>query len=368
MSAKVYFADFKATSDSTSTVAKVRKLFEKADLGGVLGKDDLTAVKVHFGERGNDGFISPVYVRQVVDKIKERRAKPFVTDTNTLYIGERHNAVDHLNVALEHGFGYAAVGAPLVIADGLKSGGFMDVDVDLKHFKSVKIAGDIMASDSMIVLSHTKGHPMAGFGGAIKNLAMGCAPAAGKKDQHSFRPEVDQSVCAACGKCGKVCPADAISFGPKARIDRRICIGCGDCVSECPVKAISVEEENGEMTEFVERMTEYAKGAVLSLRGKVGYMNFLMRITPDCDCFGFSDRSIVPDIGILAGLDPVAIDQASMDLISAETGFANSRLKDGHKPGCDKFAGLRPTARHMVQVEYGERIGLGTRKYELVKI
>ena len=359
MVSKVYFVDFKSLDAKESTVLKIKKLFDKAGFKSLMKEGDLTAVKVHFGERGNDGYINPVYVRLVVDKIKEAGAKPFVTDTNTLYIGERHNAVDHMTVALEHGFNFAVLNAPTIIAGGLKSGSSTPVEVNLKHFKQTKIATDIVQADSMIVMSHVKGHPMAGFGGAVKNLAMGCATAEGKKDQHSLRPEVDQDKCVGCRKCSKVCPAGAISYETKkAFIDKTICIGCGECVHEW----------EKEMENFVERLTEYAKGAVTGKEGKVGYINFLVKITPDCDCFPYSDRAIVPDIGILAGTDPVAVDKASIDLINAQEGFENSRLEHHCHAGEDKFTGLRPNSKGMVQLTYGEKIGLGSQEYELVKI
>ncbi|MDR1026058.1 MAG: DUF362 domain-containing protein [Lactobacillus sp.] len=368
----VYFCDFKASDFKDSKVEKIKRLFQKAGFAKFLNKDDLTAIKIHFGERGNDAYINPVFVRQVVDKIKEAGAKPFVTDTNTLYSGERHNSVDHLTVALEHGFNYTVINAPVIIADGLRSKNFRNVEIDLKHFKTAKIAADIVDSDSMIVMSHVKGHPMAGFGGAVKNLAMGCAPAKGKEDQHSFRPTVDTQKCIACGKCIKVCPKEAISYksygsSKKAFIDKNICIGCGQCVSECPVKAISIEDEN-DLSKFVERIAEYALASVKGKEEKVGYINFLMNITHDCDCFPFSDASIVPDIGILASTDPIAIDMASVDLINQQLGFEGTRLKDNHKPGCDKFAGLRPDNHGMVQINYGEEIGLGSKKYKLIKV
>ena len=193
MASEVYFADLRARNPEENTISKIQKLFDKAGFAELLGEGDLTAIKIHFGEYGNDGYINPVFVRQVVEKIRTAGAKPFVTDTNTLYSGSRHNAVDHLTTAIEHGFDYSVVRAPLIISDGLKSQNAADIDIEQKHFKSVKIGSDIAAADSMIVMSHFKGHIVAGFGGAIKNLAMGCAPAAGKKDQHfSTSPHVQK--------------------------------------------------------------------------------------------------------------------------------------------------------------------------------
>jgi len=211
MSSKVYFVNLRARTDKSNKISKIRTLFDRAGFNEFIQKDDLTAIKLHFGERGSDGFISPLFVRQVVDKIKEKGAKPFLTDTNTLYSGSRHNSVDHLLTALEHGFDYTVTGAPIIIADGLRSDNITEVQIDKKHFNKVKLAKDIVSADSVIVLSHFKGHEMGGFGGAIKNLAMGGAPAIGKKEQHATKIIVDQDKCIGCEMCSSVCPEQSIT-------------------------------------------------------------------------------------------------------------------------------------------------------------
>jgi uncharacterized Fe-S center protein len=344
-------------------------LFEEAGFVELLGVDDLTAIKIHFGEYGNDSYVNPVFVRQVVEKIRAAGAKPFVTDTNTLYSGSRHNAVDHLITAIEHGFDYSVIRAPLIISDGLKSQNAQEIEIGLKHFKSVKIGSDIVAADSMIVMSHFKGHIVAGFGGAIKNLAMGCAPADGKKDQH-FRtsPHVVEDKCIACGKCVDICPVGASAIlGEASSIAREVCISCGQCMEACPAGAIDIDWEN-DIPEFLECVTEYAYGAVKGKENRVGYINFLLKITPDCDCVPWSDAPVVPDIGILASKDPVALDQASFDLVNRQKGLTNSALKCNHEAGADKFKGIWPMIDGTRQLEYGERIGLGSRSYELIEI
>ena len=321
---------------------KVRRLFEAADFASCIHERDRTAIKLHFGEQGNDSYISPVYVRQVVEKIKAAGALPFVTDTNTLYLGSRSNAVDHITTAVHHGFDYAVVGAPVIIADGLCGKNVAHVAIDKKHFKTVTIAGDIMAADSMIVMTHFKGHEVAGFGGALKNLAMGCAPPQGKRAQHQAKPFSIRDHCTGCGKCVEVCPKSAITLvGEKSSIDKNLCIGCFECMTVCPSHAIDIDWET-EIPLFTERLIEYAYGAVLGKAGKVGYISFLTRITPDCDCVPWSDASIVPDIGILASKDPVAIDAAACDLVNQQQGFAESFLARHRHPGEDKFAGMRP--------------------------
>ena len=212
MVSKVYFTDFRSRTDVDNKINKIKILFEAANFRGLMNKDELVAVKLHFGEEGNDSYISPVLVRQVVDKIYEAGAKPFITDTNTLYFGSRHNSLDHIKTAILHGFDYAVSGAPLIIADGLLGNYSHNIKIEQKHFEQVKIAGDIENADCMIVMSHFKGHEMAGFGGTIKNLAMGCASAEGKLEQHECVKPIIMEGCTSCGTCLKSCPVRCIVF------------------------------------------------------------------------------------------------------------------------------------------------------------
>lgn len=368
MTSPVYFASLRAFSDQESMTAKVQRLFDCAGFADAISPKDKTAIKLHFGERGNDGFISPVYVRQVVDKLKACGALPFLTDTNTLYMGSRSNAVEHIGTAILHGFDYAVAGAPVIIADGLNGRNTRQVTIKKRHFRDVIIAGDIAAADSMIVLSHFKGHIVSGFGGAIKNLAMGCAPPAGKRAQHNARPFTIPENCTGCASCMKVCPEDAITVKKKKSvIDHERCIGCFECMHACPEHAIDIDWET-EIPQFMERMVEYAYGALQGKERKCGFMNFLIRITPDCDCFPFSDAPIVPDIGILASTDPVAIDAASFDLVNQQQGFADSLLTAHHHKGGDKFKGVHAQTDGETQLRYAEEIGMGSRSYELIRI
>jgi uncharacterized protein len=368
MKSPVYFASLRASSDQECTTAKVCRLFERAGFEKCIAPHEKTALKLHFGEMGNDGFISPVYVRQVVEKVKECGALPFLTDTNTLYLGSRSNAVEHITTAILHGFDYAVTGAPVIIADGLSGKNVARVEIGKKHFQTVTIAGDIAAADSMIVLSHFKGHIVSGFGGALKNLAMGCAPPEGKRAQHNARPFSIPEKCTGCGACTEVCPKSAISTDTgKSVIDIPLCIGCFECMHACPEHAIDIDWVT-EIPEFMERMVEYAYGATRGKETKIGYMNFLIRITPDCDCFPFSDATIVPDIGILASLDPVAIDAASFDLVNQQLGYPDSLLTAHHHKGEDKFKGVHPQTDGFRQCRYAEEIGMGNRAYDLIRI
>jgi len=366
--ADVYFANLRARSHHESKVQKIRRLFDAAGFGETIRPDDLTAVKLHVGERGCDTYLHPVFVRQVVDKVKEQGAHPFITDTATLYAGSRADAVRHTVTAIEHGFDYAVSGAPVVIADGLSGGYWREVAVDGKHFQRVKIAGNILEADSMLVLSHVKGHDTAGLGGAIKNLAMGCAPPAGKAEQHAARPCLESGNCTGCGMCTMVCPQAAMTVvDGRAKFNPEHCVGCGDCVRSCPEGAIDFDWTT-EIRPFLERLCEYALGAVRSKPGQVGYINFLLNITPDCDCVPWSDAAIVPDIGILASTDPVAIDRASLDLVNNEQGFARTHLATNLAPGEDKFKGVWDYTDGDYQIAYAAGIGLGEEAYRLIEV
>jgi uncharacterized Fe-S center protein len=367
MTSKVYFSDFRSRSSRENKISKIRKLFKAGGFDDIISENDLTAIKLHFGEKGNDSYINPVFVRQIVDKVKQNGAKPFLTDTNTLYFGSRHNSVDHLQTAVLHGFNYAVVGAPIIIADGIRGDNEVDIEVNLKHFKSVKIAGDIEKSDGMVVMSHFKGHGMSGFGGAVKNLAMGCASVSGKLEQHECAKPLIGEKCMGCGKCIESCPVSAMCLEEeKSKINYEECIACNNCLLSCPESVIDLDWEM--IRPFIEKMTEYAYGAVKNKQNKVCYINFLMNITPDCDCVPWSDAPIVPDIGILASFDPVAIDAASTDLINEQCGFKNSLLHHNFDRGEDKFKGVYEKIDGQIQLKYGEEIGLGSMEYELIRI
>ena len=367
MTSKVYFTDLRSRNQHENKINRIKRLFDEAGLNKKIERQGLTAIKLHFGEEGNDSFIKPIFVGSIIEKVMENKGKPFLTDTNTLYFGSRHNSVEHIQTAIKHGFDYAVVKAPLIIADGIKGENWEEIEINLKHFKKVKIASDIEESDSMLILSHFKGHGMSGFGGALKNLAMGCAAVPGKIEQHEITKPIITDSCNACGVCVGECPVYALYLqNKKSQIDYNMCIGCNNCLEICPDSAIKLDWEN--MPLFMERMVEYAYGAVKNKRDKVGYMNFLTEITPDCDCVPWSDAPLVPDIGILASSDPVALDTASYDLVNKQKGFKESLLHENHERDSDKFTGVWRKVNGHLQLHYAEKIGLGSMDYELITI
>jgi uncharacterized Fe-S center protein len=369
MASKVYFADFRASGRKRNGLSKIGYLLEAVGLAQAIRPGDLTAIKVHFGERGNEAFISPVLARGVSDAVRAAGGKPFFADTNTLYSGGRSNAADHLETAALHGYVPAVCGAPVIIADGLRGTAWREVDVGLPRLGSVKIASAFLDADSMVVLTHFKGHEMAGFGGALKNLAMGCAPPIGKREQHAVKFFVKEDMCVSCGTCAENCPTGAASIaeGAKAFIDPATCIGCGECAMHCRARAIGLDWAT-EIVPFTERLVEYAYGAVKGMPGRVVYLTFVKDVVPDCDCAPWSDAPVVADQGILASLDPVAIDKAAYDLVKAAPVAPGSALEGKAAAGDDKFAFLHPETHPLVQIEHGERIGLGSSSYELVPV
>jgi uncharacterized Fe-S center protein len=352
MQSTVWFTDL-STRPGKSLLDKTGEILRAAGLGGKIGQGDLTAVKLHFGEKGNTAFLRPVFVRKAVEEIVAAGGKPFLTDTNTLYLGGRSNPVDHLRTAITNGFAFSVADAPIVIADGLRGESVVKVPIEGKIFREVSIGAEIANADAMVVLTHFKGHELSGFGGAIKNLGMGCAARSGKLAQHStVSPFVDPANCTACGTCVAHCPSGAISVvSTAALIDPKTCIGCADCIVVCPEHTVKIDWN--EATPMVQKkMAEHALGALQGKRNSVLFLSFVMQVSPFCDCYGNNDLPISPDVGILASDDPVAIDQACADLVIQAAGR-------------DPFRATHPSIDWATQLAHGEEMGLGTRKYEI---
>lgn len=369
LTSDVYFSNMR-TRSGRNLLDKVSTLYDRAGFGKLIEKGDFVAIKIHVGEPGNLAYIQPPVVRVIVEKVKASGGKPFLTDANTLYVGCRSNAVDHAISAIQNGFSFATVGAPFVVADGLHGHSTVKVPINAPRVKEARIGAAIAEADAMIVLSHFKGHEAAGFGGAIKNTGMGSASRAGKQEQHSsVKPEVDVAKCRMCGRCVRWCPAGAISFEPghPARIDHSKCIGCAECTISCLDEAIGVNWTDAEVGGFQERMAEYAYAVVSTKKEKCGFMNFVMNVSPDCDCAPWNDTPIVPNLGVLASTDPVAIDQASVDLVNSAPGMPDSRLGDS-LDSRDKFGSIHRGVDWSIQLAHGEKIGLGTRQYRLIEV
>lgn len=365
MSSSVYFMNMRADFKENS-FAKFQRMIKKLNIKNIIKKGEMTAIKLHFGEQGTFSYIHPVWVREVVQAIKRRDASPFLTDTTSLYAGGRSYAINHIETALSHGFAYPCVNAPIIISDGLKGQDSVRVAIDKNHFKDVSIASGIYHADSMVVLTHFKGHVLSGFGGALKNIGMGCADKAGKYKMHlGATPMIKPELCKKCLLCVSSCPGKAISFaGETPQIDSEHCLGCGQCFSFCKAGVFKINWDSTPPDTVIERMVEFAYGALLNKSGRVCFINFLLNITPGCDCLPFSDAYIVPDIGILASLDPVAIDQASVDLVNQQ----QYTFPDGVCSHKDKFSSIYPQVSWQRQLEYAQEIGLGSRDYKLFKI
>jgi uncharacterized Fe-S center protein len=366
MASTVYFVDMRASAE-VGLLARMVDCMKKAGITGIAGAKDIVGVKLHFGEKGCTAYLKPIYVRTVVETMAAGGCSVFLTDANTLYGGSRSDSVRHLRTAFEHGFSYASMGVPVIIADGLKGTNYETVKIKGKHFQSVKVAADIARADALVMLTHVKGHELTGLGGALKNMGMGCGSRAGKLAMHSdVRPYVGEK-CVGCGTCLGWCPAGAIALKDKlAAIDSKACIGCGECMFVCPQRAIKFQWDDSYKV-VQEKIVEYALGVAKPKAKKIGYINVLMDIAPQCDCYPFSDASIVPNIGILASLDPVAIDRASIDLINQSPGVPGTLLKDT-KPGVDKLRDIYPDLDWEIQLKHAEELGLGTTEYTLVKV
>jgi len=372
MTSQVYMIDMSA-SWKKSVPAKVSDLFNTLNPGEFFKPKDLIAIKIHFGEAGNTAHIRPQFVRRVADILKNIGTKPFLTDTNTLYAGSRIEAWSHLCTAYDNGFTREVTGAPVIIADGLRGNSDVKVPLNGAHIKNAYIGADIHYADGLVVMTHFKGHELSGFGGTIKNLGMGCASRKGKLDQHSnISPRVNLKKCVGCGECISWCRGSAISLSGekkvrKAHIDPERCVGCAECILTCRQGAISIQW-NESIPTFMEKMVEYAKAVLSQKTGKAIFMTFVTDVSPLCDCTPFSDRAIVPSVGILASLDPVAIDQAAADLVNQAPGNPMSNLERALEPGADKFKALFPNIDWEHLLDYGEKAGIGTRKYVLVKL
>ena len=362
--AEVYYIDFRASA-KMNMLKKLRKLMIQARIENIAFDNKLVAIKIHFGEPGNLSYIRPNFAAEVVRMITTKGGIPFLTDANTLYKGRRGNAVDHLASASENGFNRLTTGCDVIIADGLKGTDYKEIEINQTHVKKAKIGAAIANADIIISMNHFKGHEMTGFGGALKNLGMGSGSVGGKLEMHSdAQPAISKEKCVVCGICFRNCAHGAINKGAdnKAEIDYSKCVGCGQCVAVCQYEAAHAQ---GNSAHLQEKIAEYAYAVVKDK--PTFHLNFIMNVSPDCDCWGHNDAAVVPDLGILASFDPVALDVASADMVNKAPINPNSCIS-GRSEKEDRFNAIHPTTNWKLCVEHAEAIGIGTAYYKLIKV
>ena len=364
---KVYYTSMRTGFDN-GLLDKLKRLIKKAGIENIDFDGKYTAIKMHFGEPGNLAFLRPNYAKVVADTVKELGGKPFLTDCNTLYVGGRKNAMDHIESAYVNGFSPLSTGCHIIIGDGLKGTDEVYVPVEGGvYVKEAKIGRAIMDADVFISLAHFKGHEATGFGGTLKNIGMGCGSRAGKMEMHSAgKPHVEEELCIGCHRCEKICAHDAPQFkDKKASIDHNKCVGCGRCIGVCPKDAIvAASDESNDILNC--KIAEYTK-AVVDGRPAF-YINLVIDVSPYCDCHAENDAAIVPDVGFFASFDPVALDIACADAVNAQPVISNTCLSEADHEGHDHFGAMFPTTDWRTCIEHAKKIGLGTDEYELVVV
>ena len=362
----VFIYRFKS-SDSREREAGFLKLIERTGINFIKPGDNV-ALKVHFGEAGCTTFIKPSFSKKLIDYVLSLGGSPFLTDSNTLYSGRRKNGNDHRSLASEHGFG--GLGADIVIADGDNSESTVDERIGLTHFDSIKYGKAVFNADSLLVISHFKGHMLCSFGGAIKNVGMGLGSRAAKQMMHAdVKPILQRKQdCEGCGICADVCPSDAVSIeGDVPVFNENKCEGCAECIAACPKGALKIQWD-GAPEKVMEKTAETCFAVLKSKANKAFYYNFVMDVTPDCDCMGPSGTPLIEDVGILASSDPIAIDAASLYLVTSAKTRKDSKIgKEGFE-GADKFKLIRPSINGKHIFGYGEKISLGNRDFNLIEI
>ena len=371
---KVFYTDFRCRPDE-GPAAKLKRLIKAAGMPQIDMNGKFVAIKMHFGELGNMTFLRPNYAKAVADTVKELGGKPFLTDCNTLYPGSRKNAIEHLYCAWENGFTPLSAGCPVIIADGVK--GTDDIDVPVEggeYVKAAKIGHAIMDADIFISLTHFKGHEMTGFGGTIKNIGMGSGSRAGKKEQHcNGKAVIDRDKCRGCRQCMRECANDGLVFdesSKKMSVDQEHCVGCGRCIGACNFDAIAFAQDAA-VKELNCRMAEYTKAVV---DGRPAFhISLICDVSPTCDCHSGNDTPIIPDVGMFASFDPLALDQACVDACLRQTPLPGSQLTDHmSRPDFhdhhDHFDNTNPNTEYKTCLAHAEKIGLGSRRYELVKV
>jgi uncharacterized Fe-S center protein len=353
MSSKVYFVPASGQEIPEALSEKSARIFRALNAGKMIERESFVALKIHFGEKKNTGYIKPPWLAGIINQVRKRTNRAFFSDTNTLYVGNRSNSIEHIRLAGDHGFSLEQTGIPVLIADGLIGRDDDEIDIGLPRVESAKIASAFLNTDVLLCLSHFTGHLLTGFGAAIKNLGMGCASRAGKLEQHAdVHPSIDSGVCNNCGICLDYCSADAIEQTEESAfiVDEK-CIGCGECLVVCNAGAVKMKWDE-DTIRVQEKMAEYAYSLYKRFKSKIVFINFLIQVTKDCDCMSQKGKVIVEDIGILGSVDPVALDKASVDLVIEKGG------RDVLRAEYDVDWGI--------QLKHGAAIGLGSLDYNLI--
>jgi uncharacterized protein len=355
MKSRVYFISVNSLDNQQAISQKLKLLIDESQVLDFIYQNDKVALKLHFGEEGNTGFVRPEYVGEIATAAIRRGGSVFLSDTNTLYRGKRLNSKDHLKLAYEHGFTKKITNADVIIPDDTQEKNIACVEINQKFIKLAKIARIFMDAEALIAVNHFKGHILTGFGGALKNVGMGCATRQGKLAQHcNLSPVVHIDKCVGCGECEIICPVKAIKLvNKKSVVDNAKCIGCASCLAVCPTMAMFIDFQAGNQVQY--KMVEYSLAVLKDKRQKSGFINFAIKINKECDCWGMENPQIAPDVGILASDDPVSIDQASLDLVNQACGK-------------DIFKSAHPEQDGTKQLRYAQDIGLGNLDYELIRL
>ena len=364
---KVYYTDMRVKMGN-NLLQKLEKLIKEAGIGNIDFNKKFVAIKLNFGEPGNMSYIRPNYAKTVADVVRSLGGEPFLTDCNTLYVGRRKQALEHISAAYENGFTSMTTGCHIIIADGLKGTDETIVPIDGEVVKEAKIGTAIMDADIFISLNHFKGHEQAGFGGAIKNIGMGSGSRAGKMEMHSDgKPSISERKCVNCKVCSKICAHNAISYDSgKAKIDLDKCVGCGRCIGVCAFNAIKPTYDIS-IDSFNKKMAEYAWAVV---KDKPAFhINLVMDVSPYCDCHAENDVAIIPNVGMFASFDPVALDKACADMANKQPVMHGSAIDHGSCDcGHDHFAAMHPTTDWLGCLEHAQKIGMGSLEYELIEV
>lgn len=363
---KVYFANMRTTLKE-NLQQKLKRLILTAGIDQINFDRKFAAIKIHFGEPGNLSYLRPNYAKAVADTVTELGGRPFLTDCNTLYVGRRKNALDHIDAAYENGFTPLSTGCHVIIADGLKGTDEALVPIDGEYVRNARIGQAIMDADVFISLTHFKGHEVVGFGGALKNIGMGAGSRAGKMEMHSSgKPFIAVKRCIGCGTCIEFCAQDAITLTDgKAVINHEKCVGCGRCIGVCPMDAAKAPFD--EAKDIVnKKIAEYTL-AVVQNRPSF-HISLVIDVSPFCDCHKENDVAIIPDVGMFASFDPVALDMACVDAVNRQPATPGSIMDEREHTHGDHFIDLHPDTDWRACLEHAEKIGLGSREYELIEI